>query len=46
MGVPNIQANQGIIMKKEQIDTGQGNKSSSIRALDLTGSLTRKYRNI
>ena len=46
MGVPNIQVNQGIIMKKEQIDTGQGNKSSSITAIDLTGSLTRKYRNI
>ena len=46
MSVLKTEENQRMIIKKEQIETGQGNKSSSITAIDLTGSPTSKYSNL
>ena len=46
MRIPKTGENQCMIMPKERIDTGQGNKSRSITAIDLTGSLTSMYINI
>ena len=34
------------MMSKERIDKGQGNKSRSITAIDLTGSPTSEYINV
>ena len=46
MSIPKTGENQCMIMPKERIDTGQGNKSRSITAIDLTGSPTSKYINV
>ena len=46
MSIPKTGENQCVIMPKERIDTGQGNKSRSITAIDLTGSPTSKYINV
>ena len=46
MSIPKTGENQCVIMSKERIDKGQGNKSRSITAIDLTGSPTSKYINV
>ena len=46
MSIPKTGENQCMIIPKERINTGEGNKSRSIIAIHLTGSPTSKYINV